>query len=245
MAVALTLTKHPDPTLPKLAFLGLNYPVLQMFDYNLPSYRIHGEGPGLCTKEIAIKYALLYAFGNFSFYEMFDENKHVSKELVASKFSDYVSPKLLPEKFQVKQQDGDKVSEKEVRLNHGAGADNVHSEIIATITDWRYAPLMASDEDLKLLPPTYIMNAEFDVLRDEGLILAERLKRVGNSVEHSYYKSEQHGFLNLFRLNHHGVDEIISFARFFNKTVRAYLVSNIFISKTPIICMVVKMTIFR
>ena len=226
MAVALTLTKYPDPTLPKLAFLGLNYPVLQMFDYNLPSYRKHGDGPGLCTKEIAIKYALLYAFGNFSFYEMFHDNKHISEELVASDFPEYVNAKLLPEQFQ-----DDRNIEKGDNQDDGTGAENVHSEIIATITDWRYAPLMAPDDDLKLLPPTYIMNAEFDVLRDEGLILAERLRRVGNSVEHSYYPSEQHGFLNLFRLNHHGVDEIISFAKFFNKTVRAYLVFTIFIPK--------------
>ena len=133
----------------------------------------------------------------------------------------------MPAQFQVQEQDTvvDKTTEKEEIVNHWTGVDNVPSEITDVVTDWRYAPLMASDDDLKLLPPTYIMNAEFDVLRDEGLILAERLRRVGNTVEHSYYESEQHGFLNLFRLNHYGVDEILSFAKFFNKTIRSYLVT--------------------
>ena len=227
MAVALTLVKEDDPTLPKLAFLGLNYAVLQMFDYYLPSYQLHATGPGLCTKEIAIKYALLYAYGNFSFYELFHDNKHVSTDLAESDFPDYVNPNLLPEKFRTSGESSkDDSSNKEItnsdsNAQRWAGGEDVPSEITDMITDWRFSPLMASDNHISLLPPTYIMNAEFDVLRDEGLILAERLRRVGVPVEHSYYESEQHGFLNLFRLNHYGVDEIMTFASFFNQTVRS------------------------
>ena len=224
MAVALSLTNDDDSTLPRLAFLGLNYAVLQMFDYSLPSYIKHRDGPGLCTKEIAIKYSLLYAFGNFTFYEMFRDNAHVSKQLVESEYPSYVDRRLLPERFKTHRDETEKDTNKrpnsEGNVQHWPGVEEVPIEITDRITDWRYAPLMASDDQLKRLPPTYILNAEFDVLRDEGLILAERIRKVGGIVEHSYYESEQHGFLNLFRLNSYGYDEIVSFAVFFNKTIR-------------------------
>ena len=224
MAVALSLTANDESSLPSIAFLGLNYAVLQMLDYSLPSYVKHADGPGLCTKEIAIKYALLYAFGNFTLYEMFRDNNHVSKQIVESDFPSYVNSNILPEKFRhdvnEDEEAGDRPANSYKGVRRWPGPEYVPREVTDVITDWRYSPLMATDEQLKRLPPTYIMNAEFDVLRDEGLILAERIRKLGGTVEHSYYPSEQHGFLNLFRLNHYGLDEIVEFARFFNKTVR-------------------------
>ncbi|KAH3884117.1 hypothetical protein DPMN_008090 [Dreissena polymorpha] len=37
-----------------------------------------------------------------------------------------------------------------------------------------FSPLIATDEDLAALPPAYITNCEFDVLRDDGFLLAAR-----------------------------------------------------------------------
>lgn len=54
-------------------------------------------------------------------------------------------------------------------------------------------------EDLSGLPPTLIMTAEFDPLRDEGVAYAEKLAGAGVSVEHLHVEDQMHGFLLLDR----------------------------------------------
>ena len=99
------------------------------------------------------------------------------------------------------------------------GEEILIEEIAKKILDPLLAPLMASDEDLEGLPPTYIFNAEFDVLRDDGLILAARLERVGVEVTRSYLTTEEHGFLNFVSLDPGVKEEIKRFTVFFNETL--------------------------
>jgi acetyl esterase len=54
-------------------------------------------------------------------------------------------------------------------------------------------PVMATD--LTGLPPTLIMTAEFDPLRDEGIAYAEKLTSAGVKVEHVHAADQMHGFL--------------------------------------------------
>lgn len=49
------------------------------------------------------------------------------------------------------------------------------------------------------LPPTLIMTAEFDPLRDEGIEYARRLRDAGVSVQHIHVQDQMHGFLLLDR----------------------------------------------
>lgn len=54
-------------------------------------------------------------------------------------------------------------------------------------------PLAASD--LSQIPPTLVMTAEFDPLRDEGRAYVEKLRAAGVEVEHIHAEDQMHGFL--------------------------------------------------
>lgn len=64
-------------------------------------------------------------------------------------------------------------------------------------TDPYLLPLAASD--LQELPPTLVMTAEFDPLRDEGIAYAQRLRSASVTVEHIHVEDQMHGFLLLDR----------------------------------------------
>lgn len=51
-------------------------------------------------------------------------------------------------------------------------------------------------KDLKGLPPTLLITAEFDPLRDDGKIFAEKLKKACVPVKYRLYKGTIHGFLS-------------------------------------------------
>ena len=63
---------------------------------------------------------------------------------------------------------------------------------VEALTHFRGSPLMA--KDFKGIPQTFIITAEFDVLRDEGFLYSERLRRAGVSVKYKNFKSF-HGFV--------------------------------------------------
>lgn len=54
-------------------------------------------------------------------------------------------------------------------------------------------------ENLAGLPPTLILTAEFDPLRDEGIAYAKRLADAGVRVDHIHAADQMHGFLLLSR----------------------------------------------
>lgn len=59
------------------------------------------------------------------------------------------------------------------------------------------APLAANGGDWSKLPPVTIVTAEFDILRDEGEMLATKLREAGVAAKHLRYDGMIHGFLSL------------------------------------------------
>ena len=59
-------------------------------------------------------------------------------------------------------------------------------------------------DDLTDLPPSYVLTAEFDTLRDEGILYAQRLEEAGGVVVHDYFAKGWHGMVS-------GLDGVFSF----------------------------------
>ena len=63
------------------------------------------------------------------------------------------------------------------------------------MTNPRFSPLMA--DDLTYLPPAFVLVAESDVLRDEGLLYAKRLVKAKVKVKTKNYKGGYHCMIHL------------------------------------------------
>ncbi len=61
------------------------------------------------------------------------------------------------------------------------------------LSDFRFAPLVA--DDLSNLPPSLVLVAGYDPLRDEGIQYAQRMIEAGNRVRLSNYEGMIHGFI--------------------------------------------------
>ena len=77
-------------------------------------------------------------------------------------------------------------------------------------TDPRASPILA--EDLSGLPPAYVALAGFDVLRDEGIEYAERLRAAGVPTTLRVHRGLVHSFVNLTGYGHAGVDALFEAA---------------------------------
>ncbi len=58
----------------------------------------------------------------------------------------------------------------------------------------RVMPLVSNQ--VAMLPPTLLVTAENDPLRDEGLAFADRLDRAGVSLKHRHFENATHGFVS-------------------------------------------------
>jgi len=63
----------------------------------------------------------------------------------------------------------------------------------------------------------YLLNPEYDGLRDEGFLLEARLRHAGVGVHHAYCPYEEHGFINFVDIDVNAEREIEKMSHFFNK----------------------------
>ncbi|WP_185806881.1 alpha/beta hydrolase [Bacillus salinus] len=81
------------------------------------------------------------------------------------------------------------------------------------------APLL--QDDVSYLPPTYILTAEYDPLRDEGKAYAEKLKKAGVLVSSKQYEGMIHGFVSMFAALDDGKKAIHDIVAFMHKITKA------------------------
>ena len=173
----------------KLKLQVLVVPCLQAFDFTTPSYQ-ENEHNMILSKSIMVDSWLLYAKGLDLLHldHELSKNEHTSKQVKREKYASYVDHGLIDDKFR----DYSKYSGKGVNV----GNEEIWNSIKATFTDPYFAPLMA--DDLSELPEAYIITAQYDVLRDDGIMYAKRLEKAGVKVTHMHYNGTIHPVFRYF-----------------------------------------------
>lgn len=68
---------------------------------------------------------------------------------------------------------------------------------VKRLCDPAVSPLLADTEDLKGVAEAYFIVFEWDVIKDDGLLYAERLKEAGVPVKMAFYEKGFHGIVSL------------------------------------------------
>ena len=104
-------------------------------------------------------------------------NDHTSVEAKQGRYATYVDHNLVASEFR-----NDKTYKSP---SDNSGNAETWAAMKDVILDPYFAPLMA--DDLSGLPNAYIITAQYDVLRDDGIMYGERLKKAGVKVSHHNY----------------------------------------------------------
>ena len=83
----------------------------------------------------------------------------------------------------------------------------------------RLSPLF--EQDLKGLPPAYVLTCGLDPLRDEGKLYADKMSTNGVPVEYWHEKMMPHGFLNFAKMFPKGRKVPLDAADFLRKYMEA------------------------
>ncbi|KAM5140379.1 arylacetamide deacetylase-like 4 [Mantella aurantiaca] len=164
----------------------LIYPVLQMIDFNLPSYQQNSDVP-LLLRERALFYTLKYlGEGGPSILKEVQNGSHVPPDL-RKKFSRWLSSDNIPDEFKVTG----------YKPHTMSAFDQKVFEKLKQCFEAPCSPLVAEDSVLRLLPKSYILTCEFDVLRDDGLLYKKRMEDNGVSVTWNHVKDGFHGIISV------------------------------------------------
>ncbi|RUS74774.1 hypothetical protein EGW08_017472 [Elysia chlorotica] len=209
-AVALRLTsERSSSSTPPLKYQALLWPALQAVDFQTPSYTELGDSVSVLGRRRIAGYWALYLglepWKIYDYIEVMVQNRHVTPQLLRhSKYTEYIDAHKLPVKFRKPRKvpksieskddvttpkDSDqKLSPKELQL---------FNRIKHHVTNPLLSPLMAPE--LGGLPSALILVSEFDVLRDDGLLYAHRLREAGVQVQ-VYIGRGFHGDFHTFSL---------------------------------------------
>ncbi|GFO16906.1 arylacetamide deacetylase-like 4 [Plakobranchus ocellatus] len=234
-------------TLPSLKYQALFYPLLQAVDFWLPSYVYNNDvTPSLLNRNF-ITYLLAMYFGlgssNATHYGNImakgghiplhvreEYSKHVNRSrLFVNQIPGAPSSGRENPASQNGYQQGKSRDSLDPYATVPAGSKGVtvdwetHNLLAHQISDPMFSPLFSTN--VSQAPPTFLHVAEFDVLRDEGLLYAQKLRAAGVHVVTFYSiggvhgEITKHGFSLLeFKRGDVALQKMFSFV---NETLRA------------------------
>ncbi|XP_069596880.1 arylacetamide deacetylase-like 4 [Ranitomeya imitator] len=168
--------------IPKPLAQVMIYPVLQMADFNLPSYQQNKMVP-LLYQKYALYCTMKYIGGDPSLSKELIKGSHVTLEIRQK-----LSKLLSSQKFK------DKGYTPHVMAPFNK---EVYEKVKITL-DLPCSPLFSDDAVIRQLPQAYILTCEFDVLRDDGILYKKRLEDNGVPVTWYHVEDGFHGVVIFF-----------------------------------------------
>lgn len=186
-AVTQQLQLEPNTSI-KLKVQALLYPALQALDLYTPSYQQNQYMP-ILPRTLMVRFWSEYFSSDKSLFRAMMANDHNDPESAALlKFVNWSA--FLPETYrQTYNYSAPPVARTE--------ADEYSNEPLRPLVDPRASPLLVPDEVLRPLPKAYVLTCEYDVLRDDGVMYATRLRQAGVDVTHEHYPRGFHGAVML------------------------------------------------
>ena len=202
-AVSLKLADS-EATTPRPELQVLVVPCLQPLDFNTPSYQ-QNEYNSFLPKYTMATMWLWYALGSDG-HRLVDavyENSHTSAEAKRNTVTKFVDHSLLGQH---------NIGSSYLPNDVNFGNETLWEELQPIFTDPYFAPLAAPD--LRGQPETYIATAQYDVLRDDGILFAKRLRAAGVEVKHAHYDKACHAsiiFLEDMQTSKEMLNDIIDY----------------------------------
>ena len=134
-----------------------------------------------------------------------ENNNHLSIIENLETYKEYMNIDKIPKEFtngRSYYDDYEKVKEKlyaETKLDDSNVLirDKNATFLIKKLTSREFSPLLADSDKLIGLPKAYFIVLEWDTLKDEGILYAERLKEAGIDVHLAFYDKAFHGIAGL------------------------------------------------
>ncbi|KAJ1374610.1 hypothetical protein KIN20_037326 [Parelaphostrongylus tenuis] len=233
LVAAITQRRRDIGRKPDILGQVLIYPLLQLADLQSLSYRYfhtYLHGTSLVDPESVAYYYMFYAGINMDRYGHLVKyvlaNGHVAQHL-----RDKVEKILDYDSFSYLNYRNETLIERKERI-HSVEAQQL---LAPFLTNPSFSPLM--QEDLSNLPPAFVMTCEYDVLRDEGIMYANRLKAAGVKTEARNYVNGFHAMLNFHNEIEEASDSLndIRTAKAFLKTKQSVGVPGFEISNGQLI----------
>ncbi|XP_045172870.2 neutral cholesterol ester hydrolase 1-like [Mercenaria mercenaria] len=174
----------------KLQFLLV--PVFQMFTYNTTSVISNRKYFSKTVNNLfqVVFWTNYIGCGSEYILDMIS-NRHTSSELKKSNYATYVDE----EKWLNRKHIDEELKNKDLTQKTDFGFQETPACLKAKMLDPYICPLMARKDMLENLPRAYVMTAGYDLIRDDGIMYAERLKNAGISTDLVNHKSSFHNAL--------------------------------------------------
>lgn len=205
MAATVSLKFRDEAVKPPIKLQVLIYPVIQLLDTRLPSMKQNAEGPVLNSRDIAY-FKQLYLEGKVDKIDALLAHGLITPEAERT-VQKFIDLSKLPKKYL------SGYSKPEV----GGGNVTLWNEMKGSLLNKYLSPLFA--DRLNNLPSAYIYSAEFDQLRDEAFLYANRLQEAGVKVLHRNHDIGFHGIFTSFGFMPEALEQLKDAAKFITDNI--------------------------
>ena len=185
-----------------------------MYSFTHPSFTFYHKKDFIANSKYPIGKYMLWLIGikdNISeeMENIFITNNHtmlLNDKILRKKYDSYLDINLIPKKYIIGKSyyealnrnrkaysiyPTSKLDDSNILLKNKELANKIKNELLAE----EFNPGLASPDILKQLPKTYFIIVEWDSLKDQGIIYAERLKSSGVTVKIAFYDDAFHGII--------------------------------------------------